>query len=414
MLAAYAAAVLVAGGSGLGSRRWFVAGRVFAAGAALFTVVLLAMPPSQNGPVLALGLPLVVAGFGVLPFAHGEVLRPRLRTMGLLAALAALRLAFAPLPWMGAVGAAIATGIAGCAWLVLLELADGEPAGRMLDGLGDTGAGPAAWFDGAAIPGLFLAALAVALGLRGAPAFGVAMVVLLASAARRSDALRDALAASTWAAAMVATWLMTRTSPTLAAASVAWASVFLVWLGLWIPSASWSWTARISLTLASLWALWLVSLRPLYGYVPFTTVESATSLAVALAWAAALHAARTDDDETSRTTARIGLVGFAFLWGHQELVHAISPSISSLLLIAYYAVTSMGFVGWGRARRSARLRRVGLALGIIAALLAVRGAWDMPSAGARILAYLVVSGFLLGIAWWYRQPDEAPPAQVLH
>ena len=47
-------------------------------------VVLLGMPASQNAPLLALGLPLVAAGFGVLPFARGEVLRPRLRAMGLL------------------------------------------------------------------------------------------------------------------------------------------------------------------------------------------------------------------------------------------------------------------------------------------------------------------------------------------
>src|SRR3989440_3023102 len=138
MLAAYAAAVLVAAGSGLGSRPWFIAGRIFAAGAALFTVALLCMPASQNAPLLALGLPLVAAGFAVLPFARGEVLRPRLRTMGLLAGGAALRLAVAPVPWMGQVGAAIAIGIAGCAWLVLLELTDDEPAGKLVDGMGET------------------------------------------------------------------------------------------------------------------------------------------------------------------------------------------------------------------------------------------------------------------------------------
>lgn len=414
MLAAYAAAALVAAGSGLGSRPWFIAGRVFAAGAALFTVALLGMPASQNAPLFALGLPLVVAGFAVLPFTRGELLRPRLRTMGLLAAVAAIRLAFAPLPWMGPVGAAIAIGIAGCAWLVLLEFSDGEPLGRLLDGLGEADDGPAAWLEGAVLPGLFLCALGMALDLDAAPAFGAGAVVLLASAARRSGALRDALAASTWAAAMAATWLTTRTVPTLAVASLAWASVFVLWLGFAIPSPSWSWTSRISLAVAGLWALTLVSMRPWYDFAPFTTLESASALAVALAWGAALHAARTDDHENSRITARVGLGGFAFLWGHLELAHAISPSTSSLLLIGYYAVTSAGFVGWGRARRSARLRRIGLGLGLVAAFLAVRGAWQLPSAGSRILAYLVVSGFLLGIAWWYRQPDQASLAQTLH
>jgi len=334
--------------------------------------------------------------------------------MGLLAGVAALRLAFAPLPWMGKVGAAIAVGIAGCAWLVLLELSEGEPAGRLLDGMGEALDGPAAWMEGAVVPGLFLSALAVALELDAAPAFGVASVILLASARRRSEGVRDALAASIWAAAMVATWLTTRTVPTLAVASLAWASVFLVWLGLWIPSPSWSWTSRISLAIASLWGLSLVTSRAPYAALPFTTLESTAAFAVALAWAAALHAARTDG-EISRRSAGIGLGAFAFLWGHLELEQAISPSASSLLLIGYYAVSSVGFVGWGRARRSAHLRRLGLALGLIAAFLAVRGAWQLPEAGTRIAAYLVVSVFLLGIAWWYRQPDEeALPAQTLH
>ena len=414
MLAAYAAAVLVAAGSGLGSRLWSIAGWIFAAGAALLVVVLLGMPASQNAPLLALGLPLVAAGFGVLPFARGEVLRPRLRAMGLLAGIAALRLGFAPLPWMGRVGAAIAIGIAGCAWLLLLELSEGEPAGRPLDGTGDAPDERAAWMEGAVVPGLFLGALGAALDLDAAPAFGVASVILLASAKRRSEGVRDALAASTWAAAMVATWLTTRTVPTLAVTSLAWASVILVWLGLWIPSPSWSWTSRISLAITSLWGLSLVSSRPPYAALPFTTLESAASFAVALAWAAALHAARTDG-EISRMSACIGLGAFAFLWGHLELAQAISPSASSLLLIGYYAVSSVGFVGLGRARRSPHLRRLGLALGLIAAFLALRGAWQLPDAGTRIAAYLVVSVFLLGIAWWYRQPDEeALPAQTLH
>jgi hypothetical protein len=414
MLAAYAAAVLVAAGSGLGSRPWFIAGRIFAAGAALFMLALLGMAASQNAPLLALGLPLVAAGFAVLPFARGEVLRPRLRTMGLLAGVAALRLAFEPLPWMGRAGAAIAVGIAGCAWLVILELCEGEPAGRLLDGMGEALDGPAAWMEGAVVLGLFLSALGVALDVDAAPAYGVASVILLASAKRRSEGVRDALAASTWAAAMVATWLTTRTVPTLAVASLAWASVVLIWLGLFIPSTSWSWTSRISLVIASLWGLSLVSIRPPYEALPFTTLQSGAAFAVALAWAAALHAGSTEG-ESSRMSASIGLFSFAFLWGHLELEHAISPSASSLLLVGYYAVSGVGFVGWGRARRSAHLRRLGLALGVIAAFLAIRCAWQLPEAGVRISAYLVVSVFLLGIAWWYRQPDEKPlPAQLLH
>jgi hypothetical protein len=409
MLAGYATAVLIVAGSALGSRRWFVAGRVFAAGAALFTFALAEMPVEQNAPLFAAGLPLVVAGFGVFPFANGEVLRPRLRTMGLLAALATMRLAASPPPWMRHTSVAIAVGVVGCAWLALLELADGEPAGRFLDGMGEMPEGPAAWMEGAILPAVFLVALAIA--LQTAPPFGVATAVLLLSASRRSGPLRDALAVSTWAAAMAATALATEHSPSLIVTSIAWASVLIVVLGLWIPTAAWTWTSRISLTAAALGALLLVSLRAPYAQLPFTTRESAASFAVFLAWTAVLFLARSAEDEASEKTARVGLVAFAFLWGHQELAYAISPTTSSLLLIGYYAVNSVAFVAWGRARGSAPLRRVGLALGIIAACLAVRGAWDLPSAGARIVAYLLVSGFLLGIAWWYRQPDDQPAAQ---
>jgi hypothetical protein len=188
--------------------------------------------------------------------------------------------------------------------------------------------------------------------------------------------------------------------------------VAVLWFGFWIASWTWSWTSRISLAFAALWALSLISLRAPYAGLPFSTRESAASLAVLAAWIAALHAARTDEDDASRTTAGTGAIAFGFLWGHQELAHAISPGASSLLLVGYYAVTSLAFVGWGRARRSARLRRVGLGLGIVAAVLAVRGAWELPSAGSRILAYLTVSAFLLGIAWWYRQPDGEVAAQT--
>jgi hypothetical protein len=408
MLAAYGAAVLVAAGSGLASRRWFVAGRIFAAGAALYVVALLMSPEAQNASLMALGLPLVVAGFGVLPFSRGELLRPRLRTLGLLTGAASIHLGFAPLSWMGRPGAAFAIGIAGCVWLLFLELTDGEPAGRLVDGLGDLEEGPAQWMDGAIIPGLFLCGLALAFGTDAAVPFGIAAAVLLASTSRRSGTLRDALALSTWGAASLASWLSTRAGPAACIASVAWTSISLLWVGvLWLPSATWTWTSRVSLALTSLWTLALLAARPRYLAFPFTTAESGAALAVGLAWAAALLAARKQTGAGGAGAARIGLGAFVFLWGHLELAESFSPTAGSLLLMGYYAVGSVAFVGWGRAQHSATLRRVGLGLGLIAALLAVRGAWDLPGAGTRIAAYLLVSGFLLGIAWWYRQPDDA-------
>src|SRR5260370_7190360 len=67
MLAAYAAAVLIAGGSALGSRAWPIAARVFGLAAALFVLALLSLPAIQHSPALSLALPFPVASLGLIP-----------------------------------------------------------------------------------------------------------------------------------------------------------------------------------------------------------------------------------------------------------------------------------------------------------------------------------------------------------
>jgi hypothetical protein len=56
---------------------------------------------------------------------------------------------------------------------------------------------------------------------------------------------------------------------------------------------------------------------------------------------------------------------------------------------------------------SARLRQIGLCLALAAAATSVYGASTYFDIGARVLAYLVTSAFLLGIAYWYRRPGAA-------
>ena len=118
MLSAYAAAVLIAGGSALGSRAWTIAAQVFGAAAALFVAAIATLPSAQHSAELALALPFAVSALGVLPFARGESIRPRLRTLGLLAGAAAVHLAFAQ-PISQRMGA-IAAALAGAAWLVFV------------------------------------------------------------------------------------------------------------------------------------------------------------------------------------------------------------------------------------------------------------------------------------------------------
>jgi hypothetical protein len=100
---------------------------------------------------------------------------------------------------------------------------------------------------------------------------------------------------------------------------------------------------------------------------------------------------------------------WAFVWAMIELSMAYSASTSTLLLVTYFAATAVGCVGVGRARNSARLRQVGLGLALAATATAFYGATTYFDIAARILAYLVTSAFLLGIAYWYRQagtPDS--------
>lgn len=401
MLTAYAAAVLIAGGSALGSRQWKIAARVFGAAAALLVGAIVSLPGAQHSAELALALPFAVAALGVVPFAKGTAIRPRLRTLGLLAGAAALHVATTSS--VSSRAGAVVAGLAGLAWLVLVEVVDSEPAGTLLDGFAEAGSIAADWIDLAFIPGAFLGAVGLALGPTDAAtaAFAFAAAVLVFVCSRREGALRDAAALVAFAAAVAAISIATRSSPRLEVAAVTAVSILFVFLEGAIPNRTWQWAPQLVMSLAGIAALGLLTARPSYGYLPFGTPESAVALAVALGWAFAAFRSRTGP-------ARVVAWTFAFLWVQQELAFARSPSASALLLVSWYAVAGVACVGVGRARAAPRLRHVGLGLGVVAALLALKAAWDLHSTGARIGAYLVVSVFLLGIAWWYRKPGPAP------
>jgi hypothetical protein len=403
MLAAYAAAVLIAGGSALGSRAWPIAARVFGLAAALFVLALLALPGIQHSAELALALPFAVAALGVVPFAQGAAIRPRLRTLGLLACAAAHQVASAG--FVSRTAAAVWVALAGLAWLVLMELVDSEPAGTLLDGLGRTSPEVPDWIDGAVIPVAFLSAIRFALGATDAAtaAFALAAAALVFFCSRREGPLKDAAALAAFVAAIAAALIATRSSLQLQAAATSAVSVLFVVLERAVPNRTWRWAPQLALVLAGLAAVGAVTARASYAYVPFGTAESAVALAVALAFIAVAALQR---EGLAWALAAI----FIFCWVHQELAWAVSPSASTVLLVSWYAVTGVACVGLGRARAFPRLRHVGLGLAVIAALLALKAAWGLPSTGARIGAYLVVSGFLLGIAWWYRRPGSAPVA----
>jgi hypothetical protein len=99
---------------------------------------------------------------------------------------------------------------------------------------------------------------------------------------------------------------------------------------------------------------------------------------------------------------------WAFVWALLEFAFAYSATASTLLLVTYFAATGVACVAVGRSRRSSRLRQLGLGLAVVSAATAVYGAHAYFDFGARIVAYLVISAFLLGIAYWYRQPGPSP------
>ena len=172
--------------------------------------------------------------------------------------------------------------------------------------------------------------------------------------------------------------------------------------------------AGATLALCSATAARLLLERTAYGYVPFATTESAIAAVVAASWFATERLLRPVGDLGAMAFLRrdgsprqLPVVAWvwAFAWVHAELMEAFSPTASTLLIISYYAATSVVTVWVGRTRGIPAVRHVGLVLALLAAGAAARGAADLDEVWARVAGYLVTSAFLLALAWWYRRAD---------
>jgi hypothetical protein len=104
-------------------------------------------------------------------------------------------------------------------------------------------------------------------------------------------------------------------------------------------------------------------------------------------------------------------VAVAVGWGREELAHAVAPDVSTVLLIAYFAVAGIASIALGRARRAPAARQIGLVLALYAAAKALLQASQLDAVGLRVLSYLVVGGFFLGIAYWYRAAGTRRPPE---
>jgi hypothetical protein len=198
------------------------------------------------------------------------------------------------------------------------------------------------------------------------------------------------------------------------------------------PSRSWIGVGAVVLLLAVIMSVSMLVERRIYSFPPFATLPSLTALGVtatlgviALLWRPLFDATCESMGSRPRRTYVRGIRSmlqivlatpwvWAFLWVLIELSMAYSASTSTLLLVTYFATTAVASVAAGRMRNAPRVRQIGLALAIAAAATAVYGASTYFNSGIRIVAYLVTSAFLLGIAYWYRQPGTSTTTSASH
>lgn len=424
----YAVVVLLTACFAISHREWPVAWRVFYGAAALFVLGAVAMARAVGTPAIlaVVGLPFVVGAAGVLPFAPPSRKRGVLRWLAFLAALAATVANPVTVNQRWIVTGAFV--VAAALWLLLVDRHAEVPQSSVLvralarRSLLD-------WIDGALIPLGFCLLAVGAIGSAARPEYVwlVATLVFVSFASRRAvGALRDAAAFSAMVLAIGGVAALPLEAPAGRITAVAALALAAFAMHAARPSRSWLAAGGALILVSAMLSLAALTGRPAYRFPPFQTEASATALivlvgviVVARFWRAIRAATRTSMGERPEWTYAASLKFlvqvvtlspwlWAFAWVLVELAMAYSPSTSMLLLVTYYAATAVTCVAAGRARHAARLRRAGLALGLVAAGTAVYGANTYFDFGARIAAYLVTSAFLLGIAYWYRRPGASP------
>jgi hypothetical protein len=166
----------------------------------------------------------------------------------------------------------------------------------------------------------------------------------------------------------------------------------------------------VAMIVAAIWSHALLADRTAYAYAPFLTQESLAAAAVVAAAFAAWRLTRDMPDRTGQGGVLI-FVAVLFLWGRAELERAISPEVGMFSLILYYAASGISAIAVGRRRPVMELRVAGMALALYAAAKAVMQASGLTTIGFRVGSYLLVGGFLLAVAYWYRAATADSAAQ---
>ncbi|MGH7637722.1 MAG: DUF2339 domain-containing protein [Gemmatimonadaceae bacterium] len=403
LLASYGVAVLASAGYAMNARRWIVAGRLFLLAAAAYTAALATGFERDFGPLLATAFPLAVALAGVIPWSAGWSRRERLRAVGVLAALAAIRTGLGTNHPIDDASVAMAIAIAGLVWLVIVDrthaVREPVPSGSRHLYEGD-------WLDAAVLPlGFTLAALAAldATAQGSGQAMAAAAGVLLLTVMRAPHGgLRDASVFATVICALVANMLLMRDYGAEQVGAIAGLCVLCFAANRLWRSGSWTTLALIGLGWCMVASLQQLVERPEYEYAPFMTQPSLIALSVLAATLASMALAV--GDPRLKRWLLAGAAVWAFVWVHQEILFAYNETAATLLRVAYYAASAVAGVWIGRTHQLPGVRHIGLALAVLAAGTALYGARGLDAVAARITAHAVAAVFLLAIAYWYRRP----------
>jgi len=403
LLTAYGVAVLATSGYAMGARRWMVAGRLFLLAAALYTAVLATGFEKDFGPLLAMAFPLLVAITGVFPWIGGWDRRERLRALGALAAAAAVRSALGVHLPLEKRTIATLIGLAGVVWLVLVDrshdVPEDAPSTMRYLHEGD-------WLDTGVLPLAFAVAAVMALDASARVSgmtMGASAVVLIVAVTRfPQGSLRDAAVFGTVMSALIALLLVEKGHPLTITGSVAVLGALCFAANVAWRSLSWTVLGLLGLGWSALATIGHLTDRVPYQDTPFATRPTLVAAIVLVSVASAWRLSRSE--RRLEMPLRSGIVGWAFVWVHQEIAFAFSATAATLLRVTYYAATSVTAVWVGRVRALPLLRHIGLALAVLAAGTALYGARKLDAIAARIAADLVAAVFLLAIAYWYRRP----------
>ncbi len=424
-LVGYGAFLLFAASFAISHRVWSVAWRIFYLVAAFYAITAAAMSRQQGllGFYAAFAFPIVIALVGVLPFAPVSRKRAALRWFAILTVV----VGFAAPHGINARADAgqLTAALFGAAvlWLIVADRLDATKQSSLLARNGDNTT-VLDWIDAGMVPLILFFQATSAFEPVASPALveGLGAAVLLSFAVRRElRPARDAAAAACAVLAVAAVFQLKLEEPSGRLLALLGVGIAALIVNKARPSGSWIATSAVTTVIAASFSLFALVSRPSYTYTPFTGEPSLTAALVTLflilvarfrGWIAdsarPIVAERADHVDTTdlslvRELARLSPWAWAFTWVLIELGKAFSRSTSTLLLVIYFAATAVAAVAVGHIRRSPELRQLGLALALLAAATAVYGATTYFDVGARVLAYLVTSAFLLGIAYWYRR-----------